>query len=120
MSCHAVIGLPKLTHEAPELESKALLQRVEGQVAARALGVVVWAGELGTGRLEAAAGNERRGRGGAESSAGEHLEESVSGAIGVVDGRTLDVLQSGEVAEGGRGGAMMVIAASRDVLAMTR
>jgi len=63
----------ELTHEAPELEGKALLQRVEGQVAARALGVVVWAGHLRAGRLEAAAGDESWGRGGAEGGTGKHL-----------------------------------------------
>jgi hypothetical protein len=90
--CHALVTLPKLTHEAPVLESKAPLQRVEGQVAARALGVVVRAGHLSAGGLEAAAGDERRGRGGAESGTGEHLQTSVSEAIGAVNGRTLGVL----------------------------
>jgi hypothetical protein len=82
-----------LTHEAPVLEGKAPLQRVEGQVAARALGIVVRAGHLGTRRLEAAAGDERGGRGGAEGGAGEHLGESAAGAIGVAAGvSTLAVL----------------------------
>ena len=67
---------PKLTHESPVLEGKAPLQWVEWQVAARALGVVVWAGELGAGGLEAAAGDESWGRGGAEGSTGEHLQRS--------------------------------------------
>jgi hypothetical protein len=72
MSCRCAAY--KLTHETPELESKALLQRVKGQVAAGTLGVVIGRGELGAGRLEAAAGDERRGSGGgAESSTGEHL-----------------------------------------------
>jgi hypothetical protein len=81
----------KLTHEAPVLESKALLQRVKGQVATRTLGVVVWAGELSAGGLEAATGDERRGRGGAEGSTSEHLQTSVTVAIGVILGRTLAV-----------------------------
>ena len=68
----------KRTHEAPVLEGEAPLQGVEGQVAARALGVVVRAGHLGASRLEAAAGDEGWGRGGAEGSTGEHLC-SVSG-----------------------------------------
>ena len=89
----------ELTHEAPVLEGKAPLQRVKGQVAARALGVVVWAGELGAGGLEAAAGDEGWGRGGAEGSTGEHLESSVTAAIEGVSGRTLAVRWSGEVAE---------------------
>lgn len=80
-----------LTHEAPVLECEALLQRVKGQVAAWALGVVVWAGELGAGRLEAAAGDERGGRGSAEGSTGEHLGESAERAIGVVGRATFAV-----------------------------
>ena len=80
MSSH--VQRAKLTHEAPVLESKAPLQRVEWQVAARALGVVVWAGHLGAGRLEAAAGDESRGRSGAEGSTGEYLGESAGHAIG--------------------------------------
>ena len=72
-----------LTHESPVLEGEALLERVEGQVAARALGVVVRAGELGAGRLEPAAGDEGGGRGGAESGTGEHLCGSAGGAIDV-------------------------------------
>lgn len=79
-------GCTELTHEAPVLESEALLQRVEGQVAARALGVVVRAGELLAGRLEAATGNGGRGRGGAESCAGEHLGGSAEGVIGRAGG----------------------------------
>jgi hypothetical protein len=74
----------QLTHEAPVLEGKALLQRVEGQVAAGALGVVVGAGELGAGALEAATGDAGRGHGGAEGCTGEHLETSAGNAIGGV------------------------------------
>ena len=74
----------KLTHKAPVLEGKALLQRVEGQVAAGTLGVVVGRGHLRAGRLEAAAGDEGRGRGGAEGSTGEHLGESAESAIGAI------------------------------------
>lgn len=66
-------GGDRRTHEAPVPEGKALLQRVEGQVATGALGVVVGAGELGAGRLEAAAGDERGAGGGAEGCTGEHL-----------------------------------------------
>jgi hypothetical protein len=63
-----------LTHEAPESESKELGQRVEGQVAARALGVVVRAGELRAGRREATTGDHLVGHGGhAHGSSGEHL-----------------------------------------------
>jgi hypothetical protein len=86
------VTMPMLTHEAPVLECKAPLQRVEGQVAARALGVVVWAGQLGAGGLEAAAGDEQWGRGGAEGGTGEHLEESVWKTTNAADGRTLGVL----------------------------
>ena len=85
-------GSLDLTHESPVLEGKALLQRVEGQVAARALGVVVWAGELGAGGLEAAAGDEGWGRCGAESSTGEHLEQLAYVSIGTALERTLAVL----------------------------
>ena len=53
---------------------------------------MVWAGELGAGGLEAAAGDERWGRGGAESSTGKHLRRSAGIAIGVQLGRTLSVL----------------------------
>jgi hypothetical protein len=53
------------THKAPILEGKTPLQR--------ALGVVVWAGHLRARRLEAAAGDEGWGRGGAEGSMGKHL-----------------------------------------------
>lgn len=62
-----------LAHESPVLEGKAPLERIEWQVTTRALGVVVWAGELCAGRLEAAAGDERRGRGRTEGSARKHL-----------------------------------------------
>jgi hypothetical protein len=82
------------THKAPVLEGKTPLQRVEWQVAARALGVVVWAGHLRARRLEAAAGDEGWGRGGAEGSTGEHLGgwESAARAIGRGAQRTLAVL----------------------------
>jgi len=98
-----VNGVPlktlELTHEAPVLEGKASLQRVKGQVAARTLGVVVWAGKLGAGGLEATAGDEGWGRGGAEGGTGEHLAKSVSVAVDGLYSRTLAVWYSGEVAE---------------------
>jgi hypothetical protein len=84
---------PRLTGVSPELESKALLQRVKRQVAARALGVVVrglssghraMAAPSDTGGLEATAGNSGGLRGGAESSTGEHLRRSAKMAIGVL------------------------------------
>jgi hypothetical protein len=90
------IAIDALTHEAPVLEGKAPLQRVEGQVAARALGVVVRAGHLRAGRLEAAAGDERGGRGGAESGTGEHLAWSAERAIGGASSVRWVVWWSGE------------------------
>jgi hypothetical protein len=106
--CYALATLPKLTHEAPVLESKAPLQRVEGQVAARALGVVVRAGHLGAGGLEAAAGDQRRGRGGAESGTGEHLQTSVSEASGAVWAYFGRVVEWRGLRSCGRGGSTVV------------
>jgi hypothetical protein len=58
------------THEAPVPEGEPLGERVEGNVAARALGVVVGRAHLARGGVEAAAGG-----GGREAcdGAGEHL-----------------------------------------------
>jgi hypothetical protein len=84
LCCHC--GAGKLTHEAPVLEGKALLERVEGQVAAGTLGVVEGAGELGAGALEAATGDAGWGRGGAEGCTGEHLGTSAGDSIGGVAG----------------------------------
>ena len=74
----------ELTGVSPELEDEALLQRIKGQVASGALGVVVRAGELGPGGLEAAAGNDHGGLGGAESCTGKHLGRSAGNSIGVL------------------------------------
>lgn len=82
----SMLGCGQLTHEAPVLEGEALLQRVERQVAAGTLGVVVGGRHARAGRLEAAAGDEGRCRGGAEGSTGEHLGESAGGAIGAATG----------------------------------
>jgi hypothetical protein len=72
-----------LTAVAPVLERKALLQRVKRKVAARTFGVVIWAGKLGPGRLEASAGNKDGARRSTRSSTGEHLVGSADKAIGV-------------------------------------
>ena len=63
----------RLTHEAPEPQEEELGQRVEWDVAARALRVVVRAGELGASRVEAAA-RDGVGHGGhAHGGSGKHL-----------------------------------------------
>lgn len=72
-----------LTAVRPEFDRKALLQWVEWQIATRALGVVIRAGELGSGGLEAAAGDERGLRDSTESRAGEHLYELAKKTIDV-------------------------------------
>jgi hypothetical protein len=65
----------QLTHEAPESEGEELGQGVEGQVAARALGVVVGAGELCAGRREGTTGDDLVGHGGhAHGGSGQHLD----------------------------------------------
>jgi hypothetical protein len=88
MSVSSILLLRRaeLTGVSPKLEDEALLQRVEWQVASGTLGVVVRAGELGPGRLEAAAGDDHRGLGGAESCTREHL--------GMLAGTSIDVLGS--------------------------
>lgn len=63
------------THESPVSEEEVLGHRVEGDVGARTLGVVVGAAELGTGGRKATAGNEGGGHTGPESGGGVHLEE---------------------------------------------
>ena len=65
------LSLPRArTHESPVPDSEPLGERVEGNVAARALGVVVGRAHLARGGVEAAAGG-----GGREAcdGAGEHL-----------------------------------------------
>jgi hypothetical protein len=62
-----------LTHETPVSEPEEAGQRVEGDRRARALSVVVRAGELGTGGREATAGDEVGGHSGTESGGGVHL-----------------------------------------------
>ena len=63
-----------LTHEAPVSPEEVLGQGVEGDVGARALGVVVRATELSAGGGKATAGNGGSGHSGAESGSGVHLE----------------------------------------------
>jgi len=63
--------LGERTHESPVPQPKEPCQRIEGQIAARAFRVVIWAGHAGAGGMEAAAGNEDRCGGGSES--GQHL-----------------------------------------------
>lgn len=106
LACVIRWSLLDRTHESPVLEGKALLEGVKWQVAARALGVVVRAGELGASGLEAAAGDEGWGRCGAESSTSEHLGRLVKVAIGAELEHTLAVLWRGDVAELSRGGSM--------------
>jgi hypothetical protein len=89
--------LRKPTHEAPVLEGKSLLQRVEWQVGPRTLGVVVWAGHLRAGGLEATAGDEGWGRGGAEGSTCEHLVSVSSEGNWRGTRRTLAVLMEWRV-----------------------
>jgi len=62
------------THESPVSETKVLGQGVERQVVSRSLWVMVWAGHLGAGAVEATAGDHLGHWGDAGCSAGEHLE----------------------------------------------
>jgi hypothetical protein len=55
------ISPPELTHRSPIPHRKILRQRVKREVAPRPFGVMVWAGELGPGGVEAAAGGEGGG-----------------------------------------------------------
>ncbi|KAA8649126.1 uncharacterized protein ATNIH1004_005021 [Aspergillus tanneri] len=71
------------THECPVSEKEEFCQRVEGNVGARALGVVVRAGELSTGGGKATAGDKGGGHSGPESSSGIHLGERESEVIGL-------------------------------------
>ena len=65
----------RLTHKAPESEGEEFGQGVEGQVAARALGVVVRAGELRAGRGEGATSDDLVGHSGhAHGGSGQHLD----------------------------------------------
>jgi len=76
---HALTDPTELTAVSPKLDGKSPLQWVKGQVAPWAFWVVVWAGELGTGRLEAATGNDSWVRGGTESGASsQHLRGWIS------------------------------------------
>lgn len=63
-------------HESPVAEKEELGKRVEGDVRARALSVVVRAAELGAGGGKATTGDERGGHSGPQSGSGVHLEES--------------------------------------------
>lgn len=64
-----------LTHEAPVSDGEEFGQGVEGQVAARALGVVVGAGKLHASRGEATTGDNLVGHGGhAHGGSGQHLD----------------------------------------------
>ena len=65
-----ILSLLVRTHETPIPHSKEPRQRIERDVASRALGVVVWRAELRAGGVEAAAGSNVRG---AEGRSGEHL-----------------------------------------------
>jgi hypothetical protein len=89
--------MPELTAVCPELDRKALLQRVKGQVAAGTLRIMVGAGELRAGRLEATAGDDGWVRSGAESCTGEHLERSAQVSIGVSMSVLWRCVVSGEV-----------------------
>lgn len=60
------------THKAPVSVLEVLGHGVEGNVASRALGVVVWGRQLGAGGVEATAGNHGGGSGNGTS---EHLRE---------------------------------------------
>lgn len=62
-----------LTHEGPVSQPEEASEGVEGDGSARALGVVVRAGELGTSGREATAGDEVGGHSGADSGSGVHL-----------------------------------------------
>ena len=65
------LGRP--THESPVSEEEVLGVRVEGDVGARTLGVVVRATELGTGGGKATAGDEGGGHTGPKSGSGVHF-----------------------------------------------
>jgi len=59
-------------HEGPVAGAEELGLGVEGDVGQRALGVVVWRGELGAGRVETTGGGGGLGNG-TDNGAGEHL-----------------------------------------------
>lgn len=61
------------THESPVSHEEEFGERVERDVGARALAVVVRAGELGTGRRESTTGDEGVGQSGPGSRGSEHL-----------------------------------------------
>lgn len=61
------------THEGPVAPEEVLGQRIEGDVGARALSVVVGAAELGASGGEATTGSDS-GQTGADSGGGVHLE----------------------------------------------
>ena len=65
--------IPSLTHKAPISQEEIFGQRVEGNVRARTLGVVVRATELRASGREAAAGEGVGGHSGPESSGSVHL-----------------------------------------------
>lgn len=67
-------GCGSPTHEGPVAPEEVLGQRVEGDVGARALGVVVGAAELGASGGEATTGSDG-GQSGADSGRGVHLEQ---------------------------------------------
>lgn len=64
----------RLTHEAPVSKEEELGHRVERNVVARALGVVVRAGELRASRVETTAGDSVGHSGHAHGGSGKHLE----------------------------------------------
>lgn len=76
MACIADNHLEVRTHESPVSLEEVLGQRVEGNVGARALSVVVRTGELGPGGGKATTGDEGSGHSGAESRSGVHLEHA--------------------------------------------
>lgn len=82
----------ELTHKAPVPNSEEPGHGVEGDVAARALGVVVWAGELSAGRVEATAGDGVGRRGHAHGGPGEHLKQTGSTSSSRIDVKWSDVL----------------------------
>ena len=65
--------LTLLTHVSPVLVLEALAERVEGNVGARTLSVVVRAAELGAGGGKATAGDGVGGHTGPESGSSVHL-----------------------------------------------
>ena len=74
------------THESPVSPEEVLGQRVEGDVGARTLGVVVRAAELGAGGGKATTGNEGGGHSGAESGSSVHLgqcQRQLRGEMGI-------------------------------------